>query len=92
MIKYTKKHIIQSIQSIFPNQNQRKILKLLNLYGTEYHESEKERVQLAILKLSNGNIEELQKQIKLAKTDYRDVLSSAEYNLDGSKIDNPYDI
>lgn len=51
------------------------ILSLLD----EYSDSEKARVQLAILKLAKGSAECLLREIEQAKCDYRDVLASAEY-------------
>lgn len=38
-----------------------------------------ERVRLAVIKLAGGILEELQRQIDIARVDWRDVLSSAEY-------------
>jgi hypothetical protein len=37
------------------------------------------RVRIACLKLANGDVEQLQKIVNLAKQDYRDVLTPAEY-------------
>jgi hypothetical protein len=37
------------------------------------------RVQLAVLKLTNGNLESLKNQVSIAMRDYRDVLLAAEY-------------
>jgi hypothetical protein len=37
------------------------------------------RVQLAALKLANGNVEKLRSNIKSAQGDYRDILAFAEY-------------
>jgi hypothetical protein len=55
------------------------VMAVLNEYGVEKWECEKPRVQLAALKLSNGDLEALNKHINLAKQDYRDVLAAAEY-------------
>ncbi len=44
-----------------------------------YAEPEAPRVQLAILKLSDGKAEKLLTYIEAAKRDYRDVLAWAEY-------------
>jgi hypothetical protein len=41
--------------------------------------NEPERVQLAILKLSEGDPDKLRQNVELAKIDYRDVLAGAEY-------------
>src|SRR2546423_38595 len=63
---------------LFPLSDTSTILSIVDLYGTEPHERERERVQLAIIALSQGNEEKLRELVKTAKTDYRDVLSWAE--------------
>jgi hypothetical protein len=55
------------------------VMTVVNEYGIEKWEREKPRVQLVALKLSNGDLEALNKHINLAKQDYRDVLAAAEY-------------
>jgi len=54
------------------------VLELLGTYGIESYERERERVQLAILKLSEGNEEKLREFTAIAKRDYRDVLFWAD--------------
>ena len=54
-------------------------LDLLDSYGVEAYQREPERVQLAILKLSDGDIEQLRRYVEIAQQDYRDVLAWAEY-------------
>ena len=54
-------------------------MNLLEQYGTESYENEVERVRVAILKLSEGSLEELERMTRCAKQDYRDVLAWAEY-------------
>jgi len=46
----------------------------LDEYGVEPSEHERERVQLAILKLSAGDLERLIHNVQVAKRDYRDIL------------------
>jgi hypothetical protein len=53
--------------------------RALERLGVEPYELERERVQLAILKLSEGDIGRLQRYVEVAKADYRDVLAWAEY-------------
>ena len=65
-----------------------RVLKLLDTDGLRPHERERERVQLAILKLSEGNEERLRQYVGVAKRDYRDVLFWAEYS-EEAKIDTP---
>jgi hypothetical protein len=80
----------------FPSDNWATVRDLLDYYGTATHEREKDRVQLAILKLADGSIDELLIQIQTAKLDYPDVLSLAEYpsyrwsEKDESKIQKMY--
>jgi hypothetical protein len=64
----------QAVASAFPKEDPATILELLDLYGIEPHERERERVQLAIIKLSKGNTDELLSHIATAKRDYRDIL------------------
>ena len=50
-------------------------------YGSEEWHPEIDRVRLAVLKLAAGNLEELRMHLGIAKIDFRDVLSAAEYPL-----------
>jgi hypothetical protein len=67
------------IRRDFSAKNFEQVLLILDDYGCMPHESGKDRVQLAALKLGEGNIEKLRRVIDEAKTDYRDVLAAAEY-------------
>lgn len=58
---------------------------ILDLYGKESHEQGKARVQIAILKLSGGDLENLRAYVEIAISDYRDVLAYAEYPEEMSK-------
>jgi hypothetical protein len=64
------------------------VLELLDDYGVESYERERERVRLAILKLSEGNEEKLREFFAVAKRDYRDVLFWAEYP-EEARLDTP---
>jgi hypothetical protein len=55
------------------------VITLLKEYGTEAWHRECPRVQLAALKLADGNLEKLRARIETAKRDYRDVLAVAEF-------------
>ena len=65
-----------------------RVRKLLDSYGIEPYERERERVQVAILKLSAGSEEKVREYVAVAKRDYRDVLFWAEYP-EESKLDTP---
>ncbi len=76
---YSRDLVIHKVQSVFPSHDPAEILALLDTYGTETYERERERVQLAVLKLSKGDIDRLHKFVTVAKRDYRDALAWAEY-------------
>jgi hypothetical protein len=67
---------------LFPGVPETQVLELLDQYGTESYERECDRVQVAILKLSGGDLGRLVEMVALAKTDYRDALAAAEYPLE----------
>ena len=62
----------------FPGLELAVVLSILDEYGKEAHEGERERVQLAILKLSSGDEGKLLHNVVAAKQDYRDVLMWSE--------------
>jgi hypothetical protein len=63
------------INAIFPEEHHEPALRILEAYpgraGT--------RLQLAMLKNSDGDLDKLADQVRLAEVDYRDVLALAEY-------------
>ena len=63
----------------FPAGDFNTVMAVLRQYGVETWHRECARVQLAALKLANGDAHRLQKAVDLARTDYRDVLAPAEY-------------
>jgi hypothetical protein len=46
--------VVAVVQKTFPETSYSCVLELLDSYGVESYERERERVQLAILKLSEG--------------------------------------
>ena len=86
-IKYTRELVILKANQIFPNYDISEIMQILDAYGKEKYEYEKERVQLAILKIckdDKGDLELLKKLVEWAKIDYRDPLWNAEYSKQSS--------
>jgi replication-associated recombination protein RarA len=71
MAEYTKDLILAKIKQTFPNEEPEKIFSILGRND--------ERTQLAVLKLSEGDLEEMQRLLEVAKADWRDVLAWAEY-------------
>lgn len=72
--------VMHKIARVFPEHDASEVRARLDEYGLESHEQERRRVQLAILKLCQENGPgELEKLVRLAKYDYRDILAWAEY-------------
>ena len=85
---HTHDEVVAVVQKTFPESNWENVIQLLDEYGVEPYERERERVQLAILKLSGGSEEKLREFLAVAKRDYRDVLFWAEYP-EESRLDTP---
>jgi hypothetical protein len=72
--------VLKKLRDCFPEPaTASTALALLDAYSNESWQLEKDRVQLAILKLSCGKLKQLRSMVDLANTDYRDVLAPAEY-------------
>lgn len=71
--------VLSKIKKMWPDADSQEILDLLNEYGSKSYETGRERVQMAILKLSGGDRKRLPDLVKMAKRDWRDVLAYAEY-------------
>jgi len=84
----SRDEVVAAIQATFLKSSRARVIELLDTYGVESHERERERVQLAILKLSEGNEEKLREFVAVAKRDYRDVLCWTE-NRDEARLDTP---
>jgi len=70
----------RKLESTFPNESERASAnRLLGLYGEEEWHKGIERVRIAALYNSDGDLGKLRAQIELANIDYRDVIASAEY-------------
>ena len=70
----------------FPADRFDEVIATLDEYGTEDWQRERDRVQLAVLKLAGGNFDHLRGYIEWAKSDFRDVLGPAEYPLYTKKM------
>jgi hypothetical protein len=64
-----------AIKTAFPDKATSSLSTLLDQYGTESYQNEKERVQLAIMALSGGIEDKLPSLVQSAKTDYRNILA-----------------
>jgi len=84
----SRDEVVATIQATFPESSRARVLELLDSYGVESYERERELVQLAILKLSGESEEKLREFVAVAKRDYRDVLFWAE-NPEEARLDTP---
>jgi hypothetical protein len=75
---HSREDVIAAIHIAFVASDAATVMAVLDLYGIEPHERERERVQLAIVALSEGSEEKLLHLVQSAKTDYRDILSWQE--------------
>src|SRR2546430_7638991 len=85
---HSRDEVVAAVEATLSESAYARVLKLLDSYGVESYEREREHVQLAILKLSEGNEEKLREFVAVAKCDYRDVLFSAE-NPEEARLDTP---
>lgn len=76
---HTREEVTAFAADIFPAHLPEEIQGYLDLYGTEAHELERERVQYCILKLSEGDLGRLISLLDAAIRNYRDVIMWAEY-------------
>jgi len=75
---HSRADVVELAKAEFPGLEPAVVLSILDEYGKEAHEGERERVQLAILKLSSGDEGKLLHNVVAAKEDYRDVLMWSE--------------
>ncbi len=79
MVECNRDLVLDKVKKCFPGCKEEEIMAFLDLYGEEPYERGRERVQIAILKLSDGDLDQLLVNVEVAKRDYRDVLAYAEY-------------
>jgi len=81
-MSFSREDVLTTVTQWFPNEDSATVMSVLDFYGIDTYERERERVQIAILKLSQGNADKLLHNVQVAKQDYRDVLYWAEYSND----------
>lgn len=70
----TREDVLAAARAAFPGSDAATIVGLFDLYGSKPYERERERVQLAIVALSEGREDQLLYFIQTAKNDYLDIL------------------
>ena len=78
-----RKDLMNAIEVLFPEEEQQLALTLLEGYETGLWKESRERVQMAALVLSEGDIGKLKQFIEEARKDYRNVLYWSEYTKPG---------
>ena len=71
----TRRDVCRVVKRDFDTEDFDKVMALLSRIELR----EAHRVQLAALKVANGELEALRRQVELANCDYRDLLAMAEY-------------
>ena len=71
---HSRAEVVAAVRNAFPHADAKAIVALLDEYGAEPHQRERERVQLAVVNLSEGDEAKLRYFLDVAKRDYRDVL------------------
>src|SRR5215207_8585813 len=70
MKPFWRREVVEAkVKSLFPSHEPAEVLRLLDEYGTGPYAPEPERVHLAILKLSGGDLEQLRRHLDTAKSD-----------------------
>ena len=85
---HSREKVVAAIRASFPRADYGAILALLDAYGVESYERERDRVQIAIVNLSEGDEAKLRYFVDVAKRDYRDVLFWSD-NPEEAKLDTP---
>jgi len=70
-----EQHILERIRQEFRSADWNCVVELL----ASYSGPESDRVRWDILELSKGKVEKITEYVKVAQTDYRDILYWAEY-------------
>ena len=79
-LRHSRQVVLGKLGDEFPDPQVAEEARLiLDTYGTETWHRERDRVHLALLKLSGGSLEELRRGVECAKSDFRNVLVGAEY-------------
>ncbi len=74
---WTREAVEAQVTRDFPDMDPKVVLAILDRYGLHGYHLERNRVHLAILQLSAGNIRDLIDDTEAAEQDYRDVLGWA---------------
>ena len=77
--RVTRTDVLRVVRREFPERDPAEIVDTLDHYGTEEWQPDRNRVQLAILKLSERSLKTLERLVDQARSDFRDVFAPAEF-------------
>jgi hypothetical protein len=77
--KVSADDVIRIVRRDFSPDQCDAVLAILGEYGPDSEQWGGQRVRLAILKLADGSLDAVRRNVEIAKLDYRDVLAPAEY-------------
>jgi hypothetical protein len=78
-IEYSPELVPRKVHDLFPEEQWPEVFKILNFDPVNPDSPGTVRIQLAMLKVSEGNLIKLDEAARMAKRDDRDVLTRAEY-------------
>ena len=76
----------QRVRELFPASDHEILIGLLQQYRMGKRGEGTERIHLDILRICNASVERIRQLVKLANTDYRDLIMAAEYDFVDGKI------
>ena len=71
----SREDVIRVVRRDFPDIPAEEVISILDEYGATDWQRERDRVQLAVLKLAEGDSQQLLHYLSVALRDYRDVLA-----------------
>ena len=77
--RVSREEVLRIVERDYAKDDRKAVLDLLSRYGDQSEQRGVDRVHLAILKLADSDLGELARCVEMARADYRDVLSWAEY-------------
>lgn len=77
--RVTRADVLRVVQRDYPHGERNRILRTLDGYRSLTTPRDPHRIHLAILKLGAGDTDSLQGWVDLANSDFRDVVTPAEY-------------
>ena len=86
MVPELSPRVRKLIEEIFPHAEQQRIRELIREFHWPLEPLVDERIHLDILEVCGGKMEKVRELIDLAKTDWRDLIMTAEYELRDGKI------